>query len=160
MSLVALSGVIVASACSSGSAEISQRTDPATLRVPSQLVGLSVQQEDVAKELKRVEKPYVDSVAIFSLREDKLLQATLQVSRFNSLARPGDADFRGSIIATVGSTRPRALTVSDRTVYATSAASQDVFVWFTRNGMFVLSISNDFPFPRTLLRRTLDLELA
>lgn len=155
-----LTAALVVVACSPGDAEITQRNEAARLRIPSQLVGLSVQQEDIGEELERVEKPYVDSVAMFSLREDELLQATLQVSRFNSLARPGDEDFRGSIISTVGTTRPRTLAVGDSAVYLTSAASQTVFVWFTDEGMFVLSMSNDFPFPRTLLRRTLDLELA
>jgi hypothetical protein len=157
---MALGASLVAVACSSGPAEISQRPGRATLRIPSQLVGLAVQQEDIGEELKRVDKPYVDSVAIFSLREDRLLQATLQVSRFNRLARPRDADFRSSIIATVGTTRAKTLKVDDKTVYATSAASQSVFVWFTNTGMFVMSISNDFQFARTLVRRTLDLELA
>jgi len=120
-----------------------------------------VEQEDVGEELDDVERPYVDSVAVFSLREaDDLLQATLQVSRFNSRARPDDAGFRGSIVSTVGSTRPREIVVGGRTVSVTSASSQDVFVWFTETGLFVLSISKDFPFPRTLLRGALGLELG
>jgi hypothetical protein len=45
-------------------------------------------------------------------------------------------------------------------VFATTAAEQTVFVWFDEEGMFVLSVQKDFKFPRTLLRRMIDLELS
>lgn len=161
---LAVWGVIVAAVgagCSASDAQITQEPGRAVVRIPSQLVGLTVQQEDIGEGLVEIDRPYVDSVAVFSLREpDELLQATLQVSRFNSRARPNDAGFRGSIVSTVGSTKPQEIRVGDVMVSATSAASQEVFVWFTDDGFFVLSVSKDFPFPRTLLRRALNLELT
>jgi hypothetical protein len=49
--------------------------------------------------------------------------------------------------------------VGDTTVYFTSGNEQIVYAWFDGSAMFVLSVHRDFEFPRTLLRRTLNVEL-
>lgn len=137
-----------------------QEPTAASLDLPAQIVGLSVQPEQIsAGDLEQIDRPYVDSIAVFSLREDKLLRATLQVSRFNRLARPEDSDFRGSIIGVLGGQRPYELTVEDTEVTATTGTSQSIFAWFGGRGMFVLSVQQDYPFPRTLLRRLVERDL-
>lgn len=146
--------------CEGPAEDANAATDPARLALPQRIVGLQVGAEMVGDSLKEVQRPYVDTVAVFSLREDDLLRASLQVNRFNRAARPDDRNFRQTIIATIGGTDPVLLRVDDETVYATTAGEQTVFVWFEGNGMFVLNVQKEFAFPRTLLRRFVDLDLA
>lgn len=132
----------------------------AALPLPTQLVGLTVQPEAISpKDLEKIDRPYVDSLAVFGLRDGELLRATLQVARFNSVARPEDSDFRRSIIGVIGGRTPFELNVGGQTVNATTGTSQSIFSWFEGRGMFVLSIQQDYEFPRTLLRRLIDLDL-
>lgn len=127
--------------------------------MPSQILGLRVEQEDVSTLIEEVDRSYFDSVGMFSLREDDLLRATFQLARFNFAARPNDARFRSSIIGLLGSSTPQQILVEDTIVYATSGSEQIVYVWFRDRAMFVLSVHRDFEFPRTLLRRALRVEL-
>lgn len=129
------------------------------LALPSQILGLTVQTEQLAKGLEDVERPYFDALALFSLRDKDLLRASLEVARFNSLARPNSKGFRNQILAKVGSREPRSMRVGLETVYVTAGNQQAIFVWFDRDGVFVLITHEDFAFPRTLLRRILDLNL-
>lgn len=144
---------------SNGTGAATGNTSPTALDIPSQLVGLVVQQEDIQKELEQVDRAYVDSVSIFSFRDEDLLRATLQIGRFNRLARPDDPEFRREITATIGGREPVTLKVGDTIVTATTVTEQDVYAWFSENGMFILSIAADYEFPRTLLRRVVELDL-
>ncbi len=145
--------------CGGGAEELDAKAAAATLRLPQQIVGMRVKAEKIGSGLKKVERPYVDTVAVFSLREEGLLRASLQVNRFNRAARPGDRDFRESIVATIGGTAPVRLRVGEDRVYATTASDQFLFTWFKGSGMFVLAVQKDFTFPRTLLRRLINLDL-
>lgn len=126
--------------------------------LPSQVLGLKVAKEQVSKDVLKVDRPYIDSVGIFSMRENDLLRATLQVSRMNAVARPKSNSFRNSIINLMGTTSPQKLLVSDTVVYNTAGNKQSLFVWFEGRGFYVLSVHEDYEFPRTLLRRMIDLE--
>ena len=158
---VAVACVAVLGAACTGdvAAEFGGGARPAVLELPAQLVGLSVVPEDVGSNLETIDRPYVDSVAVFSMRDGDLLKATLQVARFNRLARPGDASFRNSIVSTIGGRRPVAFRVADTIVHSTAASEQNLFAWFAEDGFFVLSVQKDFEFPRTLLRRLVELNL-
>lgn len=152
---------MLASGCTSADGTISSLpgggpVKAPTIRFPSQLVGLEVVPEDVSKVVAAVKRPYVDSLTVFSFREKELLRATLQLSRFNRLARPNDAKFRASIIGLLGSSRPLLIRVGETTVYVTAGNKQNVFVWFTDDGLFVLSVTLDYAFPKTLLRRVIE----
>jgi hypothetical protein len=127
---------------------------------PSQVAGLTVKAEDVSEVVEEIRRPYVDSLAMFSFREDELLRATLQMARFNRLARPRDPSFRRSITGLLGGSRPLELRVGEQTVFSTSGNRQDVFMWFTDKGFFVLSVHQDYVFPRTLLRRVIDQDIS
>ncbi len=146
--------------CNEPAEDANAETDPVRLQIPQQLVGLKVGPEKVGESLKKIARPNVDTVAVFSMREDELLRASLQVNRFNRAARPDDREFREGIIGTMGASTPLALRVGDKTVFATTASEQTVFVWFDEGGMFVLTVQKEFEFPRTLLRRTLELDLS
>lgn len=152
--------ILGSASCSSGAKEVEAKTSAARLELPQQIVGLTVGAEKIGAGLEKVVRPYVDTVAVFSLREDDLLRASLQVNRFNRAARPEDSEFRESIIATIGGTAPIKLRVNEDRVYATASSDQAVFTWFRGEGMYVLAVQKDFQFPRTLLRRFIDLELS
>lgn len=156
--LLALLG-LAAAGCSDGSASQAGENGPGSLRLPSQVVGLRVQQEDITEELESVNRPYVDGVGVFSFRDDDLLRATLQVAHFNRLARPDDASFRRSVLATIGGRAPAELQIEGTTVTVTGASEQDVFAWFEGDSLLILGVAQDFEFPRTLLRRILQLDL-
>lgn len=129
-----------------------------TVTIPSQVLGLRVQAEDISKQLKSTKRPYLDNVGLFSLREKDLVRATYQISRFNDLARPDDSTFRNSIIGLLGSSKPQKIRVGDDEVYITTGNEQSIFVWFRGKGFFVLTTHQQYEFPRTLLRRMLELE--
>lgn len=129
------------------------------ISMPTQILGLRVTPEDVSKQIKSVQRRYVDSVGLFGLREGELLRGTLQVSRFNRLAENDREDFRRSVIGLVGGSSPLVISVEGKQVYFTTASDQKTFVWFDGQGLFLLSVHQDFEFPLTLLRRVIDLEI-
>ena len=129
------------------------------IQIPDQVMGLVVQQEPVASDVEEVERPYLDAVSIFSLREEDLLRASFQVSRFNRIARPGSAAFRRLVTAQIGGSVPEELEVGEVTVYSTSGNEQRVYAWIEGRGFYVLQVHQDFEFPRTLLRRLIDLDI-
>ena len=145
--------------CAGGAEEADAEREAARLRLPQQIVGLQVGAEKLGTGLEKIDRPYVDTVALFSLREEELLKASLQVNRFNRAARPGDRDFQQTIVGTIGGSSPSRVRVGEEEVYATTASDQDVFTWFDGDGMFVLAVQKDFAFPRTLLRRIVELDL-
>ena len=127
------------------------------VRFPSQILGLAVKKEDVSAQLQEVKQPYVDSLGIFSMREGELLRATLQASRMNRVARPNSKEFRDAIINLMGSSEPEEISVNDVAVFNTTGNRQDIFAWFVGKNFYVLSVHDDYLFPRTLLRRTIEL---
>lgn len=130
------------------------------IRIPSQLLGLRVQSENIAKQLKATKRPYIDNVGLFSLREADLVRATFQISRFNALARPESPTFRNNVISLLGGARAQPVRVNSTTVYVTTGNDQSIFVWFEGRGFFVLTCHRAYEFPRTLLRHVLDLKVS
>lgn len=149
------------SSCASeeaGTSQVAVRRASPTINFPSQILGLSVTTEDVAKKVSEAKRPYLDSLAVVGMRDGELLRATLQVGRFNSLARPGSQRFRQRVIGQVGSKRPVTARVEKTTVYITSGNKQNIFIWFEGKGFYVLNTHSEYLFPRTLLRRILRIE--
>ncbi len=133
----------------------------AVVSLPSQILGLKVVEENVATEVRGVSGTYLDSLGLFSFREeDDLLRATLQIGRFNDVAEPERKRFRDGIIAQLGSTVPFQLRIGDRDVWLTSGTEQNIFSWFDPDGFYVLSVRGDYSFPRTLLRRLLEARIV
>lgn len=135
------------------------RVSPPEIQLPSQMVGLTVGRENIESSLAQgADQPFVDSVGLFAFRErDDLLQATLQISRFTDEARPEDGTFRGAIVSRIGGTNPRRVRVGGQQIFVTTGRNQNVFIWFERKGFFVLTVRSDYTFPRTMLRRILNL---
>ena len=126
--------------------------------LPGELLGLKVAREDVAEPVSRVDSTFIDGLALYSLRSDDLVQATLQVSRFNEGADPGSKRFREAVVNQIGASKPRAFRVGSRTVYLTTGTKQSIAVWFSGRHLFVLASRADYDEPRTLLRRALELQ--
>lgn len=156
--LAAVALIVILAGCNRAVAERAEAQQP-QLVLPSQILGLKVTLEDVSNRLQEVDRPYFDSMGIFSLREGELLRASFQVARFNALARPKSARFRQEVIQRIGSRTPQPIRVGKATVNATTGNKQNLFVWFRGRGLFVLVTHQDYPFPRTLLRRILALDL-
>lgn len=160
---VPMAFLLVAVACGDG--EAAERSvsppPPARVQLPSMLLGLTVEPADIEERLEGAEAPFVDSVGLFTLRDedDDRLRATLQVSRFTPEARPETEEFRQSIIGGIGQTVPRQVPVGEEQVFVTTGRNQNVFIWFRERGFFVLTVAREYRFPRTLLRRVLELEL-
>ncbi|MEA3075489.1 MAG: hypothetical protein QOF60_397 [Actinomycetota bacterium] len=125
--------------------------------VPPEILGLTVQREDQTATIARAERSYMDSIGLFSLRSGELLQATLQLSKFNDNADYRDAGFRDSLLAQIGGSRPKAVRMGDQTVYLTSGTKQRIFVWFHDSYLLILSTREEYPTPRTLLRAALEI---
>lgn len=126
--------------------------------IPSEISGLRVQSEAIGDDLKKVRRPYVDSVALYSLRYGDTLEATLQVARFASSVDGTDRAFQSRLLATFSSAS-KEFRVGGREVFLTTGDRQTIAVWFDQNDFFVLSTRADYPYPRGLLRAALDLKV-
>jgi hypothetical protein len=162
-SLVLAAALAVGAGACGGSGEKVQRgtaIKPLELPgLPTELLGLKVQKEDVSATTDRVKLAFVDSVALYSLRNDKdVVQATLQVSHFAKEARTGKASFREAVVDQIGSARPRAFRLGKETVHLTTGTKQSIAVWFKGDTLFVLASRADYDTPRTLLRKALELQ--
>lgn len=131
---------------------------PAEVELPDQILGLRVVQEDVSTNIVEVKSAtYVSSVALFSLREGELLQASLQVSSFNDLAKPKSERFRRQVASLMGGSSLEELTIGGNKVFMTTGQQQITYTWFKGRGFNVLTVRRAYSFRRTLLRKLLGL---
>jgi hypothetical protein len=161
--LLSAVGVLLAPACSSSEADSPPTPAPASayqVNLPAQLLGLKVVSENIRSNLDRIQQSYLQGIGLFSFREgNDLLRATLQVGRFNAVADQKKQDFQDDVIGQLGSSVPIPLRVGDRTVHLATGSDQNIFSWFDEKGFYVLSVRSDYPFPRTMMRRLLKMEL-
>lgn len=130
----------------------------ATDLLPPDLLGLTVQAEDISGTIASEGETYVEATSLYSLRSDDLLQATLQVSRFNSDADADSPGFRRSLLNQIGGSQPRGVRLGDETIYLTSGTKQQLAVWFRGRHLLVLATREDYPRPKSLLRRALEVQ--
>ncbi len=126
--------------------------------LPAELLGLKIAPEDVADDLTKVPAAFVDAMSLYSLRDNDLVMATLQVSRFNDGADVKAEKFRETVINQIGSTAPRTVPLGGDTVYLTTGTKQSIGVWFKDRYLFVLATRGDYDEPRTLLRKALEIK--
>jgi hypothetical protein len=156
--------ILLVPACSSSSEAESPSTPlPASayeVNLPSRLLGLKVVSENIRSNLSQIQQSYLQGLGLFSFREgNDLLRATLQVGRFNDVADQKKTKFQSAIIGQLGSSVPIRLRVGDSSVYLATGSDQNIFSWFDDRGFYVLSIRSDYPFPRTMMRKLLNMEL-
>lgn len=154
--------VALASSCGDGSGDEAtpasqiQRLGPDL--VPGELLGLTVAPEDMSASLAKAERSYASAVGLFGLRDrDDVLQATLQVTRFNDEADHDDDRFRDQLLARIGGSLPRKVRVGDDPVFVLRGTRQALSVWFRGGYFFVLSTRERYETPRALLRVALEL---
>lgn len=160
--VLALAGLATACGTSQAS-QVSSQVTPAEIGLPSKLLGLQVEEQDVAERLEVIDASYLDALSLFGFREDneqETLRAALQVGRFNDLARPEDPVFRQRIVAQTGVSIPEEIRVGDHPVYMSAGSLQYSFLWFAEDYMYVLTVRRDYQFSRTMLRRLLEGSLA
>jgi hypothetical protein len=124
--------------------------------LPSEMLGMQLQREESAS-LVKAKRPFIEQVGLFSMRKDKLLQATLQISRFSKDAKAKDARFRESVVNQVSVSTPQILRMGSETVYLSTGQRQSLVVWFKDRTMFVLAVREEYPQPRALLRKALEI---
>ena len=125
--------------------------------LPPDLLGLKLGKEDVSDDVAKVGKAFIDSLALYSLRHNDLVMATLQVSRFNDGADVASQKFRQTVVNQIGSSAPRTVRLGADTVYLTTGTKQSIAVWFKGRYLFVLATRADYDEPRTLLRKALEI---
>ncbi|HEX2850334.1 MAG TPA: hypothetical protein VHN98_07265 [Acidimicrobiales bacterium] len=152
LSAAACGGTPAASAAATPAGKIG--TLPAGF-LPSEVLGLAVAPEDVSAQIKGVDRSYADAVGMYSFRSDDLLQATLQVTKFNDRARWRSAAFRLQVVSQVGGSVPSPVKVGDDTVYLTRGTKQSLAIWFRGPYLFVLATREEYLRPRALLREML-----
>lgn len=128
--------------------------------LPSTVLDLSVELENLDETLSALNRPYIDGVGLYSFRDDEdVLQATLQLSTFTDPGALDDDDFRGRILAQIGTTTVREFRMDDQQVWLTAGTQQNLAVWFPNNAFAVLATREDYEQPRRLLRELLNMEL-
>lgn len=163
LAAAALAAVVVLGAC--GQPDRSAEATPADkieeldpTFVPDEMNDLVVRAENQSELLKQARLSYIDGIGLLSLRDrEELLQATLQVSRFNENARVDDPGFRQQVVAQIGGTRPRATRLGNDTVWLTTGTKQRLAAWFRDRYLFILGVRDEYPQPRTLIRQALEI---
>ena len=158
---VAISVAVVAllAACGGGGDEATAIAALPADTVPSEILGLTVESEDVTERVEGAERNYVEATGLYSLREGDRLQATLQIARLNDEAAVDDEAFRLTIVNQIGSTEPKAFRMGDETIYLTASKRQSVAVFFEERSFVVLSTLETYESSRSLLREVMELEL-
>ena len=159
--LLALPAFALAACAKKESSQPSGRKiKPLSVQMPAEVAGLRVQSEDITKALAQVNVSYVREAALYSLRgADDVVQATLQIHRFGSEPRFQSPQFRGTIITQLATTPPRATRMGKLTIYRSAGGNQRVALWFDGRVMYLLTIRNEVPNPRTLIRRLAGLKV-
>jgi hypothetical protein len=151
---VLLAGLLLLSACGSnrpvGGKASQVKLLPASL-LPATLAGLAVHAEDVQASLKTSSRTYADGIALFSLRKDGLIQATMQVTHLRTDARLGDSGFERGVAQLVGSGSGTPIRVGERQVYGSTANTGSQNVWFAGRYLFVLTIRKTYVKPREVI---------
>jgi hypothetical protein len=127
------------------------------IKMPPTMDGLPVTPEPTCGDLSALHAPTaVDAITLYSLRRsDKLLLATLQISRFNSALDLNSATAQAAIVSGLSPTIPSLLRVGDTTVYQTQTSTLTLLTWFRGRYLFVLAVRDLISKPRTLLRDAL-----
>ncbi|MCW2544230.1 MAG: hypothetical protein JWM40_1782 [Frankiales bacterium] len=123
--------------------------------LPREISGLTVKQESITKPLKQTKHSYADAIGFYSLRQDKVVQATVQVSQLGPEARLEDEGFRQQLVdqSSPGTAVP--LTIGESTVMQSTGTKATVSIWFSQERMVLLTVLSTYDGARGLLEQTL-----
>ena len=142
LAATALAAALGLSACGGGTVRGTAGRDVAVLTEPtppSEMAGLAVQAEDITKQVSSVGDTYLKATSIYSLRKGETVQATLQISLLNELARVEDEKFKIALVTQLGGVAPSSSLLEGETVYQTKGARQQLAAWFRGRQVYVLS---------------------
>ena len=128
-------------------------------RLPTEILGFEVHEEDVKSNVARTDNAYISAVSVFSLRDENLVQATLQVSDLTKQFNIKSGKERASLADKIGGARSAPFHLGSDTVFITQGQRQRVAVWFRGRHLFVLTVRDAFDRPRSLIRAVLDLNV-
>ncbi|HEX6489276.1 MAG TPA: hypothetical protein VF137_10475 [Candidatus Dormibacteraeota bacterium] len=98
----------------------------------------------------------LNGIALLTLRRnDNLLEATLEVGRFEPSAPVTDKGFQSSVFISIGDVVPRPLQVGNQTVYTSSSPGLQLVTWIRGRFLYVLAIRATYGFPKALVRDAL-----
>lgn len=129
----------------------------ATPGLPTNLLGLNVHPEDMSHQMAGVPLTYIEATSLYSLRKGDVVQATLQVSRFNPKSDYRSDRFRKSFLVQLTGAAPLAYRLGGQDVYQANGLRQHLAVWFQGRQVYVLSTRDEFDHPRDLIRAALAL---
>lgn len=122
---------------------------------PEQVLGLTVVKEDIAKTLAGDKRAlYVDRVGLYSYREQKLLQATLEIARFRKGFDTQSENFRQTVVGHLGGSLPIVVRVGSERVYITTSKGLVLAIWFKDGYMMTLAIRATYTAPKQLIRES------
>ncbi|MGQ0434042.1 MAG: hypothetical protein ACT452_16750 [Microthrixaceae bacterium] len=152
--LIALA--LVLAACGDGGGESVTVADFDKIppdRLPATVLDLGIGAEEFSATLLAGQEPYIEALGMFGLRKGDLLQATMQVSRFDSPSTIRNPVFRRSLAGQIGGTgQPSVSRVGDETVFIMPSGRQTLAVWYGSEEMYVLTVRPEYSQPRRLLR--------
>lgn len=158
MTAVALTAALLGSGCGktalTGTAGKDIKVLPAST-LPKTLSGLTVKPEKVTKALQQAKHSYVDAVGFYSLRQQKVVQGTIQISHFGPTARIDSAAFRTKIVDAASPGKAAVVNVGGTTVSQSLGTKSIVTIWFSKGRMIVLTVLLSYPGARGLLEQTL-----
>jgi hypothetical protein len=157
---VVMATLLFGAACGSSSPKGTSADDihqlPENLLTGTYL-GLEPHREDIGGSLANQEaNAYIDAIGLYSLRTNKRLEATLQVSKLSSHARPKDPKFRRLVADQIGGTKVQAFVMGGRDVFRSSQRKQSLASWFTGDYFMILAVRDTYKEPRALLRLLLE----
>lgn len=128
--------------------------------LPATLDGLAVTEEKSPTGVSSDTGSYASSLGFFSLRKNKLVEATLEVVKLGRAADASSNSFQQSLVNQINGGVPVALTLAGRQVYEASGTGVGLTSWFDGRYFFVLTIRSTYPTPRALIEAALAVNVA
>ncbi|MHB1447238.1 MAG: hypothetical protein ACYCTI_09965 [Acidimicrobiales bacterium] len=128
--------------------------------LPADLDGLTVTEEKSPAGVSSDTGSYASSLGFFSLRKDKLVEATLEVVKLGRSADASSSSFQESLVNQINGGVPVALTLAGRQVYEAGGTGVGLTSWFDGRYFFVLTIRATYPTPRALIEAALAVNVA
>ena len=127
--------------------------------LPSSLDGLRVQSESDKTAVAHASGSYAKAVGFFSLRQSRLVEATLEIVQLLPSA-PNTSGFRRSLVNQVTGGIPSQVRLSGHNVYVAAGIGSATSTWFDGRVLLILTTRSQFTTPRALLEAALGLHLS
>jgi hypothetical protein len=121
---------------------------------------LTVSPEKLPSGISKNSETYARAIGFYSLRQNQLVEATLEIVHLGTNANWSSAGFQSSLVGQVAGGVPSTLQLSGHTVYEATATGSGMTMWFDGPYFYVLSIRSDYKSPRSLLESALGVSLA